>query len=170
MVTRSLWRIGFIALLVVGLAIGPAVLASPSAPSAAPVALARDNDNGGDDNDNNEGERREIEGQVLAVQCPTVRGSVPEVAAACINLPEGAFIPAVNPGSEPPDLYVHTLDGAVRVVLRDRARLEQIGECNYVRVDGDRISTFLFEAEDIDVIDASGCQFNGNDNNGNDNG
>ena len=162
MLRSGRWRLGWMVLLVAALTFGAAGWMGAFAPAATSVAFARpvagDNDDGGQDNDE---EANEIEGQILRVVCPPERGSDPPVAAACADLPTGSVIPAINRESDPPDMYVHTLDGAVRVIVRDRARLDQVAECNYVSVDGERIHTFLFEGQDIEVQDFSGCR---NDN------
>ncbi len=163
MLKSGAWRIGSMALLVAALTFGAAGLANTFSPAtsvafASPVAGGNDNDDGDQDNDE---EANEIEGQILRVVCPLERGSDPAVAAVCADLSTGSVIPAINREPDPPDMYVHTLDGAVRVIVRDRARLDQVAECNYVSVDGERIHTFLFEGQDIEVQDFSGCR---NDN------
>ena len=113
---------------------------------------ALDNDN--DDNDQAENDNRdeyEIEGTVLAVSCPDEFG---QVAQVCGNL-RGGTIPAINRTSNPPDIYVHNVDGPVRVVFRNPASLDQFQEGQYVRIDGRRIDVFLFAAEagGADIID-----------------
>ena len=166
---RSFWRFGQMLALVAVLALGAATLAGAFSPSATPTAMASpaaQNDNDDGDDGGNDNTETEIEGQVLPVQCPTVRGSDPGVAAVCIDLPEGAFIPAVNPGSDPPDMYVHNIDGAVRVIVRDRNLLDQyqFQPGDYVRLGGQRITEFLFEANDVESVDRAG----GGDDNDND--
>ena len=169
---QTLLRFGQIMVVVAAISVAGALfLGAPSPPATIALAsVAADNGNG---NDNEDEYQTELEGSVLPVQCPGERGSDPHVAAACINLPEGAFIPAINPGSNPPDMYVHNLDGAVRVVFRDPASLDQFHEGDYVRIEGQRIHAFLFEARDASVEDGGGDNDNddGDDNgNGNDNG
>ena len=160
MLGRGFWRFGHMLLLVAVIALGAAGLAGAFSSSSTSVALASvaagGNDNDDDDNDNEE--QRNIEGGVHAVQCPTFRGTEPGLAAACIDVPEGTTIPAVNPGSNPPDMYVHTIDGAVRVTFRDRRILDeyQFQEGDYVRLGGNRIHTFLFEADDVESVDRAG--------------
>ena len=105
------------------------------------------------DNDDNDNDGNELEGQVLSVQCPMVRESDPRLEEACSGLPEGAFIPAINPGSSPPDMYVHNLDGAVRVVFRDPAELAGFSEGDYVRIEGRRVGRFLFLAGEASLED-----------------
>ena len=148
---QTLRRFGQMVVVVAVISVaGVVFFGTPSPPATTALAsVAADNDN-----DDNEDEfQTELEGTVLPVQCPGDRGSDPGLAAACINLPEGAFIPAINPGSNPPDMYVHNLDGAVRVVFSDPASLGQFQEGDYVRIEGRRIHTFLFEAMDASVED-----------------
>ena len=163
---QTLRRFGQMVVVVAVISVaGVAFLGTSLRPATIALAsVAADNGNG---NDNEDEYQTELEGTVLPVQCPGERGSDPHVEAACIGLPEGAFIPAINPGSNPPDMYVHNLDGAVRVVFRDPASLGQFHEGDYVRVEGRRIHTFLFEAREASVEDDGGDNDNGN---GNDNG
>ena len=120
-----------------------------------PFAVSANNNDHrtGADNGNDNEEETELEGTVLSVSCPEERGSDERVAAACENLPEGDFIPAINPGSSPPDMYVHNLDGAVRVVFSDPASLDQFHEGDYVRVKGRTIHTFLFDAREASIVE-----------------
>ena len=157
MLKNGAWRIGSMALLVAALTFGTAGLVSAFSPAATPVALANllgDNEDDGDQ-DNDE-EDNEIEGQVLPVQCPPSG----EVAEVCGER-RGVTLPAVDREANPPSIYVHTLDGPVRVTIRNRALLDQVADCNYISVDGDRVSTFWFEGDDIEIQDFSGCR---NDN------
>lgn len=166
MLGRALWRSGHVLLLVAVLTFGIAGVANTVSPLNTPIALAGDNDNrGSDDNDDDDDqEQNEVEGQILTVRCPSTKGTDRSVAAVCTDLPEGFVIPAVNRNSSPPDFYLFNVDGAVRVIVRDRGKLEGISECNYVSVDGERINANLFEADDISVDDRSGCSGGGNDN------
>ncbi len=109
------------------------------APSAAPAALAA-----GPHLDNDNDDRTELEGQVLSVQCPAIRGDEPRFEAACANVPEGTLIPAINKDSTPPSMFVHNLDGAVWVTFDDPAELDAFQEGDYVRIEGRRVHTFLF--------------------------
>ena len=95
------------------------------------------------DNDNDE-HRTELEGQVLPVECPAVRGDKPWLEAACAGVPEGTLIPAINRDSTPPSMFVHNLDGAVWVTFDDPAELDAFREGDYVYVEGRRVHTFLF--------------------------
>ena len=164
---QTLQRFGQMVVVVAVISVaGVAFFGTPSRPATIALAsVAADNGNG---NDNEDEYQTELEGTVLPVQCPGVRGSDPHVAAACINLPEGAFIPAINPGSNPPDMYVHNLDGAVRVVFRDPASLGQFREGDYVRIEGQRIHAYLFEAREATVEDDDDGD-NDNDGDGGDN-
>ncbi len=140
--------------------------------------LDNGNDNDADGAENDNTDEFEIEGQVLAVQCPAVRGQTEDrgVAAACANVAEGVVIPAINLGSNPPDIYVHNVDGAVRVIFNNAADVPSVNEGDYVRIDGRRITEFLFEARGSDVeVDDDGDDNgddgdNGNDNDDGDNG
>ena len=126
----------------------PVLVHGPGLPGAAP-AVARaaraagphvDNDNGDD--------RTEVEGQVLPVQCPAIRGDEPRVEAACATVPEGTLIPAINRDSTPPSMLVHNLDGAVLVTFDDPAALDAFREGDYVRIEGRRVHTFLFRGRE----------------------
>ena len=149
---------------------GLAELGSVASTAAASPALDNGNDNNsGAENDNRD--EFQIEGTILSVACPDQFGQFAEV---CGGL-QGVTIPAINRGSTPPDIYVHNVDGPVRVVFRDPARLDQFEEGQYVRIDGQRISQFLFEAEsddnDIDIVQGPALRPGGGDNgNGNSNG
>jgi hypothetical protein len=146
-------------------------LGSVASTAAASPALDNDNDGGsGAENDNRDETR--IEGTILSVACPDQFGQFAEV---CGGL-QGVTIPAINRGATPPDIYVHNVDGAVRVVFRDPASLDQFEEGQYVRIDGRRLGVFHFEAEsgdnDVDIVQGPtlrpGRGDNGNGN-GNDN-
>ena len=149
---QTVRRFGQMVVIVAAISVaGVVFFGTPSPPATTVLAsVAADNGNG---NDNGNEYKTELEGTVLPVQCPAERGSDPGLRSACVDLPEGAFIPAINPGSNPPDMYVHNLDGAVRVVFRNPASLGQFQEGDYVRVEGRRIHTFLFEATDASVED-----------------
>ncbi len=150
---HQFWRFGRLLILIAVVAIGTAgwaSAASPSGPSVALASVAADSNENEEDDDNDNQDQGELEGQVLAVQCPLARGSRPDVAAVCADLPEGFVIPAINRGSNPPDAYVHNLDGAVRVIFTDRSLLDQFSEGDYIRLSGNRLDTFLFEAESIE--------------------
>ncbi len=112
---------------------------SGGAPGGARTALAA---GPGFDNDNDD--RTELEGQVLPVQCPAIRGDEPRVEAACAAVPEGTLIPAINRDSTPPSMFVHNLDGAVWVTFDDPAELDAFQEGDYVYIEGRRVHTFLF--------------------------
>ena len=158
MLGRGFWRLGQTLVLVAVLAIGTASLAGAFSSSSTSVALASvaagGNDNDDDDNDNEE--QRNVEGQVLPVECPGVRGTREEVASVCFDEPEGATLPAVR--TDRPEMYVHTIDGAVRVTFRDRRILDeyQFQEGDYVRLGGNRVHTFHFEADDVESVDRAG--------------
>jgi len=69
------------------------------------------------------------------------------------------------------------VDGPVRVTFRNPANLDRFQDGQYVRIDGRRLDTFLFEADadDIDIVQSPALRpddnGNGNSNgNGNDNG
>ena len=139
---------------------------------AASPALDNGNDNGGQTENDNRDESQ-IEGTILPVACPDQSG---EVAQVCGGV-QGITIPAINKTSSPPDIYVHNVDGPVRVTFRDPASLDRFQEGQYVRIDGRRIDTFLFEADSdgIDIVQGPALRpdDNGNSNgngNGNDNG
>jgi len=100
-----------------------------------------------DDNDNND-YRTELEGQVLPVACPAVRGDDPRVEAACAGVAEGTVIPAIIRDSTPPSMFVHNLDGAVWVTFDDPAELDAFQEGDYVRIEGRRVHTFLFRGRE----------------------
>ena len=166
MLGRGFWRFGHMLLLVAVIALGAAGLAGAFSSSSTSVALASvaagGNDNDGDDDNDNE-EQRNLEGTVLPVECPSERGSRPDVAVVCSvaearGVPTPAVLPAVNPGSNPPDMFVHTLDGAVRVEFRDRRILDeyQFQEGDYVRLGGRRVHANLFEADDVESVDRFG--------------
>ena len=104
------------------------------------------------DNDNDD-DRTELEGQVLPVACPAVRGSEPRFEAACAGVPEGTFIPAINTDSIPPSMFVHNLDGAVWVTFADPAELDAFQEGDYVRIEGRRVHTFLFRGREGSTAD-----------------
>jgi hypothetical protein len=143
--------------------------------AAASPALDNGNDNGGDDRaENDNRDEFQIEGTILSVACPDQFG---RFAPVCGGL-EGVTIPAINRTSTPPDIYVHNVDGAVRVIFRDPASLDRFEEGQYVRIDGRRLGVFHFEADagDIDIVQGPalrpGDNGNGNgngNNNGNDN-
>ena len=99
------------------------------------------------DNDNDD-DRTELEGQVLPVQCPAVRGEDPQLESACANVPEGTLIPAINRDSTPPSMFVHNLDGAVWVTFDDPTELDAFQEGDYVRIEGRRVHTFLFRGRE----------------------
>ena len=137
---------------------GLAELGTAASTAAASPALDNDNDgSSGAENDNRDETR--IEGTILSVACPDQFGHFAEV---CGGL-QGVTIPAINRNADPPDIYVHNVDGAVRVVFRNPASLDQFEEGQYVRIDGRRISLFLFEAESDDNGNGNG-NGNGNDN------
>jgi len=147
---------------------GPAI----STTVAASPALDNGNDNGGQTENDNRDESQ-IEGTILPVACPDESG---EVAQVCGGV-QGITITAINRTSSPPEIYVHNVDGPVRVTFRDAASLDQFQEGQYVRIDGRRLDAFLFEADsgDIDIVQGPALRpdDNGNSNgngNGNDNG
>ncbi len=147
---------------------GLADLGAAASTAAASPALDNGNDNGGQAENDNRDEHR-IEGTILSVACPDQRGQFAEVCGGR----QGVTIPAIDRTADPPSVYVHNVDGAVQVVFRDPARLDQFEEGQYVRIDGRRISLFLFEAEpdDVDIVQGPALRPGGGDNgNGNGNG
>ena len=161
MLGRGFWRLGQTLVLVAVLAIGTASLAGAFSSSSTSVALASvaagGNDNDDDDNDNEE--QRNIEGGVHSVTCP---GGTPDEIVArafvCAEEPRRDFIPATESDANPPRMLVHTIDGAVRVTFRDRRILDeyQFQEGDYVRLGGNRVHTFHFEADDVESVDRAG--------------
>ena len=111
--------------------------------AAGPLLTSNDNA----DNDNND-YRTELEGQVLPVACPAVRGDDPRFESACAGVPEGTVIPAINTDSTPPSMFVHNLDGAVWVTFDDPTELDAFREGDYVRIEGRRVRTFLFRGDE----------------------
>ena len=143
LVMRTL--LGVATVLVMGMA--PALVGDFGRPGGAPAAARAALAAGpGFDNDNDD--RTELEGQVLPVQCPAIRGDEPRVEAACAGVPEGTLIPAINTDSTPPSLFVHNLDGAVWVTFDDPAELDAFHEGDYVRIEGRRVHTFLFRGRE----------------------
>jgi len=150
---HHVWRFGRLLILIAVVAIGTAGWASalsPTGPSVATASAVADSNDNDEDDDNDNKDQNELEGQVLPVQCPLARGSRADVDVVCAGLPEGFVIPAINRSSNPPDAYVHNLDGAVRVTFTDRSLLDQFSEGNYVRLSGTRLDTFLFAADAIE--------------------
>ena len=141
-----------------GVALSSTVAASP--------ALDNGNDNGGQSENDNRDESQ-IEGTILSVACPDQSGQVAQVCGGV----QGVTIPAINRTSNPPDIYVHNVDGPVRVTFRNPASLDRFQEGQYVRIDGQRIDTFLFEADSDDIDIVQGPALRPSDNgNGNGNG
>ena len=144
LMTRTL--LGIATVLVVGSA--PAFVGDLVRPGGTPVAVRPALAAGpGFDNDNDD-HRTELEGQVLPVRCPAIRGDEPRVEAACAGVPEGTFIPAINRDSTPPSMFVHNLDGAVWVTFDDPTELDAFQEGDYVRIKGRRVHTFLFRGRE----------------------
>ncbi len=125
---------------------GPSVEGTPLRSGAVAAAALSSNGNGNDDNDNN-AYRTELEGQVLPVACPAVRGGDRRFEEACAGVPEGTVIPAINKDSTPPSMFVHNLDGAVWVTFDDPTALDEFQEGDYVRIEGRRVRTFLFRGD-----------------------
>ena len=160
MLRSSGWRIGSMALLVAALTFGAAGLVSGFSTEVTPVAFANllgDNDNE-DEQGGNDNTETELEGQVLPVSCPAERGSRPDVAVVCseaeargVMIP--AELPATDPGANPPVAHVYNIDGAVRVTFHDRSLVEQLRQDDYVRLGGQRIHAFHFEADSIESLD-----------------
>ncbi len=131
---------------------------------AASPGLDNGNDNGGQVENDNQDESQ-IEGTILPVECPDQSGQLAHVCGGV----QGITIPAINRTSSPPDIYVHNVDGPVRVTFRDPASLDRFQDGQYVRIDGRQLDTFLFEADadDIDIVQGPALR---PDDNGNDNG
>ena len=89
-----------------------------------------------------------MEGQILPVQCPLVRGSEPGLEVACEEVPEGTVLPAITRDAIPARVYVHNLDGAVLVIFNDPAETAAFQEGDYVRIKGRRVSTFLYRGRE----------------------
>ncbi len=136
LVVATVLVIGAAPLFVDGL--GPPGGTPPAIRAAAAAGPHFDNDNDNDDHET------EVEGQILPVQCPLVRGSEPGLEVACEEVPEGTVLPAITRDAIPARVYVHNLDGAVLVTLDDPAALDAFQEGDYVRIEGRRVHTFLF--------------------------
>ncbi len=148
-----LWRLAQ-ALVLTGLIVGAATgLAAPVTPSLYPTALASvaayhddndnddgdngdngDNDNDNDDNDNDD-EARVLRGQVVS--------------------PAPGVLPAIDRNLNPPVMFVANIDGIVTVPVLDPPDLDASGvqPGDHVRLDGRKITEFLFEATDIEVTE-----------------
>ena len=148
MVALTFWRLAGALLLAVALLGGIVALPNGAATAGlrtaeAAVAADRQNaddddddesDNDDDNDDDDQDEERELDGQVVS---------------------PSAGVPGVNRGAAPPEIYVATLDGVVKVVITRPAALDESGvqEGDHVRVDGERVYELLFMGSHIDVKD-----------------
>jgi hypothetical protein len=65
----------------------------------------------------------------------------------------------INTLADPPELTLASVDGAmlVRVVKTDEIALNGVKLCYYIRIDGEKINEYLFEATKIEVDTKKKC-------------
>lgn len=127
---RAFRRFGHMLLLLAAIAVGIAGLVStlsPMGPSVALASVVMDNDNDDGDNDNDDDANRILEGTVVSI----------------------------DRTKNPPEMVLANLDGNVLVKMfkTDEFDITGVKVGDYVSVDGEKINTFLFESNKIEVLD-----------------